>query len=91
MQTTSQTPSTSPIPQATGLADTSAAMNQTQPPASTAAEKVADNTKNATTDKATKLDKYNAVAGAISDSVQKGLSYANARRARETYNATDNL
>jgi hypothetical protein len=33
----------------------------------------------------TALDKYNAVAGAVSDSMQKGLSYANARRARETY------
>lgn len=33
----------------------------------------------------TALDKYNAVAGAIGSSVQKGLSYANARRARETY------
>lgn len=37
------------------------------------------------------LDKYNAVASAVSNSVQKGLSYANARRAREKYNANDNL
>ena len=31
------------------------------------------------------LDKYNTVAGVVSSAVQKGLSYANARRARETY------
>ena len=34
------------------------------------------------------LDKYNAVASAVSNSAQKGLSYANARRARETYQPT---
>lgn len=31
------------------------------------------------------LDKYNDIAGAFSNAVQKGLSYANARREREKY------
>lgn len=35
--------------------------------------------------KSSALDKYNTVAGAIGKATQEGLSYANARRARETY------
>ena len=75
----------SPIPQSDGI-NTGAALNQTSPPdtkpdndAAPAPEKK----------KPSALDKYNAVASAVSSSVQKGLSYANARRAREKYNAKE--
>jgi hypothetical protein len=38
--------------------------------------------------KKTPLDKATAVTKTIAKDVQEGLSYANARRARETYNPT---
>lgn len=40
---------------------------------------------NPVTPKPSALDKLSDIAGAVSDATQKGLSYANARRARETY------
>jgi hypothetical protein len=76
----------SPLPPATPLTsplNTSVAMNQTLPPTSDSDKTAADKT----SPKPTALDKYNTVAGALSSSVQKGLSYANARREREKYKA----
>ena len=43
------------------------------------------------TDKKSTADKVSGIGHILSKDVQEGLSYANARRARETYNANDNL
>ena len=43
------------------------------------------------TDKKSTADKVIGVGKVLSKAVNDGLSYANARRARETYNANDNL
>jgi hypothetical protein len=78
-QAPSSLPSTTP---AAPQVDTSVALNQTQAPSSTSSANAAEPTP---VPKATGLDKYNAVASAVSSAVQKGLSYANARREREKY------
>jgi hypothetical protein len=80
-QAPSSLPSTTP---ATPEADTSVALNQINVPSPTSGSDP-DDVKATPTPKASGLDKYNAVAGAVSSAVQKGLSYANARREREKY------
>jgi hypothetical protein len=79
-QENSKTNISSPIPAATGMA-------MPDPIKESAPDKVSIETP----DKKSTADKVIGLGHALSSAVNQGLSYANARRARETYNANDNL